>query len=191
VSPLPTGACGWRRYAWPALRHGACALPWALALLSFTLPTRADPLPEYRLKAAFLYNFALFTEWPTDVGGTLHLCVHGADPFGAELDALQGKVVGERSIVVQRKDVGDDLSGCQIVFIAASAMGGVSRVLDELHGRTALTVADSPGAIREGVALGMTVTQNKVTFAANLLAAHRAGLNLSSKLLRLATEVIQ
>jgi hypothetical protein len=104
VSPLPTGGSGWRRHALPALWASARALPWALALLSFALPIRAEPLPEYRLKTAFLYNFALFTEWPSDVGGTLHVCVHGADPFGTELDALQGKSVGERSIVVQRKD---------------------------------------------------------------------------------------
>jgi hypothetical protein len=70
-------------------------------------------------------------------------------------------------------------------------MGGLPRVLDELRGSKVLTVADSPDAVRHGVALGMTVAQNRVTFAANLLAAHRAGLNLSSKLLRLATEVIQ
>ena len=191
MSPLPTSACGWRRYAWPALWHGARALPWVLALLAFALPTQAEPLPEYRLKAAFLYNFALFTEWPTDVGGTLHLCIYGADPFGTELDALQGKAVGERSIAIQRKGTDESLGGCDIVFIATSAMDGLSRVLDELRGSRVLTVADSPNAIRQGVALDMTVTQNKVTFAANLLAAHRAGLNLSSKLLRLATEVIQ
>lgn len=191
MSPLPTGTGGWHRHALPALWAGLRALPWALALLSFALPTRADPLPEYRLKAAFLYNFALFTEWPNDVGATLHLCVYGADPFGTELDALQGKAVGERSIAVHRKDADESLGGCDIVFIAASAMDGLSRVLDALHGGKVLTVADSPDAVRHGVALGMTVAQNRVTFAANLLAAHRAGLNLSSKLLRLATEVIQ
>lgn len=191
MSPLPTSSGGWRRHALPALWAGVRALPWMLALLSFALPTRADQLPEYRLKAAFLYNFALYTEWPSEVGGTLHLCVYGADPFGTELDALQGRAVGERSIAVQRKGADESLGGCDIVFIAASAMDGLSRVLDELRGSTVLTVADSPNAIRRGVALDMTVTQNKVRFAANLLAAHRAGLNFSSKLLRLATEVIQ
>jgi hypothetical protein len=194
VSPLPTGASGGRRHALPALWAGARALLWALALSGppwFALPARAEQLPEYRLKAAFLYNFALLTEWPSNVGGTLHLCVQGADPFGTELDALEGRAVGDRSIVVQRRSIGDDLSGCQIVFIAPSAMGGLSLVLDELRGSKVLTVADSPDAVRRGVALGMTVAQNKVTFAANLLAAHGAGLNFSSKLLRLATEVIQ
>lgn len=174
---------------------GARLLPWVLGvllgLLSFAPPARADELPEYRLKAAFLYNFALFTEWPAEVGGTLNLCIHGPDPFGKEIDALQGKVVGGRSIVVQRKAAGEPLNGCQIVFVAPAAIGTLPRVLEAVRGRPVLTVADSAGAVRQGAALNLAVDQNKVSFEANLLAARGAGLNLSSKLLRLATEVVQ
>jgi hypothetical protein len=151
----------------------------------------ADDLPEYRLKAAFLYNFALFTEWPADVGSTLRLCVVGPDPGGAARDGLPGKSVGERSIAVQHKTGIDGLKGCQIVFIAPAAAAQLTRVLDALEGQTVLTVADSAGAARQGVALNMTVSQNKVSFEANLKAARAARLNLSSKLLRVATEVIQ
>lgn len=158
---------------------------------SFALPALADEQPEYRLKAAFLYNFALFTDWPPDVGSTLQLCVHGADPFGKELDALHGKPVGSRSIAVQRKRSGDSLHGCQIVFIAASAIGSLPRVLETLRGLPVLTVADSPGAARQGAALNLAVDQNKISFETNLQATRSAGLKLSSKLLRLATEVIQ
>jgi hypothetical protein len=164
----------------------------ALALgLGVSGARAADDLPEYRLKAAFLYNFALFTEWPADVGNTLRLCVLGADPFGSELDGLQGKAVGERSITLQRKAGIEGLKGCQIVFIAPAAAGQLPRALEALEGQTVLTVADSPGAARQGVALNMAVVQNKVSFEANLRAARAAKVNLSSKLLRLATEVIQ
>jgi hypothetical protein len=163
-----------------------------LALGAYAPAARAaDDLPEYRLKAAFLYNFALFTEWPDEVGSTLRLCVYGADPFGAELDGLQGKAVGERSIAVQRKTAVDGLKSCQIVFIAPAAAAQLPRVLEALEGQTVLTVADSAGAARHGVSLNMAVSQNKVSFEANLKAARAARLNLSSKLLRLATEVIQ
>jgi hypothetical protein len=163
-----------------------------LALCAWAPGVRAaDALPEYRLKAAFLYNFALFTEWPAGVGSTLQLCVFGTDPFGGELDGLQGKVVGERSIAVQRKSGIDGLKGCQIVFVAPAAAAQLPRVLEALDGQTVLTVADSAGAARQGVALNLSVNQNKVTFEANLKAARAARLNLSSKLLRLATEVLQ
>ena len=175
---------------------GASPRAWiaalALALCAAAPAVRAaDDLPEYRLKAAFVYNFALFTEWPAAVGSTLHLCVFGPDPFGIELDGLQGKAVGERSIAVQRKTGVDGLKGCQIVFVSPSATAQLPRVLEALEGQAVLTVADSPGAARQGVALNMAVNQNKVSFEANLKAARAARLNLSSKLLRLATEVIQ
>jgi hypothetical protein len=163
----------------------------SLALASFAPQALSDELPEYRLKAAFIYNFALFTEWPTDVGTTLNLCIVGKDPFGEEIDPLQGKKVGDRTVAVQRKASVESLKGCQIVFIAGSAIASLPRVLDSLRGAPVLTVADSPGATGQGVALNMSVTQNKIAFEANLQAARAARLNLSSKLLRLATAVRQ
>ena len=162
-----------------------------LALLSLAPAARADELPEYRLKAAFLYNFALFTEWPPEVGTLLNVCIHGPDPFGKDIDELQGKAVGPRSIAVLRKAVGESLAGCQVVYVAPQAFGGLIRVLNGVSGRPVLTVADSPGAARQGVSLNMAVAQNRITFEANLQAARGAGLNFSSKLLRLATEVLQ
>lgn len=159
--------------------------------LSFALAAPGQDMPEYRLKAAFLYNFALFTEWPAEVGTALNVCIVGKDPFGKEADGLQGKAVGDRRITVQRKGGGESLNGCQVVFIAASAMDDLPRVLEKLRGNPVLTVADSPGAARQGVALNMTVEQNKIAFEANLKAARAARLVLSSKLLRLATEVQQ
>ena len=164
-------------------------LSWGL--WSYAPAAIGDDLPEYRLKAAILYNFAAFTEWPAEVGNTLNLCVYGQDPFGEELDALQGQAVGGRRLAVHRKASIETLRGCQIVFIAGPVHGGLPRVLDSLRGAAALTVAESPGAVRQGVALNMTVVQNRIVFEANLQAARGAGLNLSSKLLRLAKEVIQ
>ena len=153
--------------------------------------TAASELSEYRQKAAFLYNFALFTEWPADIGPTLNLCVYGPDPFGDEIDGLQGKSVGERSIALQPIANGESLKACQLVFITPGAIGNLPQVLAELLDRPALTVADSPSAAMRGVVLNMAVVQNKITFEAKPQAARAARLNLSSKLLRLATEVQQ
>jgi hypothetical protein len=152
--------------------------------------TPEDP-PEYRLKAAFLYNFVLYTEWPTDTGLQLNVCVYGSDPFGAEIDGLQGKTAGQRTLAVRRLAEGEPVSGCQIVFVAAHAIGTLAQLLEQLQGSAVLIVADSPGAAERGAALNMSVEENKVTFEANLAAARAARVNLSSKLLRLATHVIQ
>jgi YfiR/HmsC-like len=162
----------------------------SLALTAFATAGASDDLPEYRLKAAFLYNFALFTEWPADLGTTLNLCVYGRDPFGAEIDALQGKAVGSRSLVVHRVTSLEALPACQMVFIADPSGSGIARVLSSLRGASALTVTDAPGAAKQGVALNMIVVNNKITFEANLTAARAANLKLSSKLLSLATEVL-
>jgi YfiR/HmsC-like len=162
-----------------------------LALLAFASTTLSDDLPEYRLKAAFLYNFALFTEWPASTGSTLNLCVYGPDPFGQEIDALQDKAVGDRHIVVRRVTRIESLTACQLVFIADPSADGISRVLSTLHGAAVLTIADAPGAAKRGVALNMSVVENKISFEANLTAARTANLKLSSKLLSLATQVLQ
>lgn len=172
------------------LRRVALALA-AAALAVSGASARAEELPEYRLKAAFIYNFIVFTDWPAGAGATLNVCIHGQDPFGAEIDGLQGKTVGSRSIALQRKVGIDALRGCQVVFIAASAQEHLPRVLAALEGQTVLTIADSPGAMRRGVALNMNVSGGKVTFEANMAAARAGSVSLSSKLLRLATEVQQ
>ncbi|MCC7113320.1 MAG: YfiR family protein [Burkholderiales bacterium] len=173
-------------------RFGTAALGALVALFALVAsdtPVSAQEAPEFRLKAAFLYNFAQFTEWPADVGPTLHLCVHGADPFGAELDALHGKAVGERAIAVTRRLPADGLRGCQVVFVANNAIAQLPRVLETLRGAPVLVVADGAGAAKRGATLALAVTDGRIAFEANLDAARSARLQLSSRLLRLAAEV--
>jgi hypothetical protein len=170
------------------------ALVWmllAVELASFAPRALSDDLPEYRLKAAFLYNFAVFTDWPAAVGPTLNLCIYGRDPFGSELDPLEGKAVGDRRIALHRLTNVESLKDCQLVFFADSESGNLPRVLARLRDVPVLTVADVAGATAQGVILDMKVVSDRVTFEVNLAAARAANLQLSSKLLRLATEVRQ
>jgi hypothetical protein len=164
----------------------------ALLALLLMLPqvVGADSLAEYRLKAAFLYNFISFTEWPAGTGNTLNLCVYGPDPFGEDLDKLQGKSVAGRSLAVRRTNSVNALGSCQIVFITRPMIDNLPGALEGLSSPV-LTVADSPGAARRGVAINMGTEQSRVYFEANLGAARSNGVNLSSKLLHLAKEVYQ
>jgi hypothetical protein len=150
---------------------------------------RAASMSEYELKAGFLYNFAVFTEWPSDIGPTLKLCVYGKDPFAEHMNGLQGKAVGDRHIVIAKGVELETLATCQLVFVSNAAIGDLPRVLDHLKGLPVLTVADTQGAGAHGIILNMTLTEERVRFEANLSSAHSARLSLSSKLLRLATEV--
>ena len=153
------------------------------------MPVRADSLPEYRLKAAFLYNFAAFTEWPESVAGVLNACVYGTDPFASHLDQLEGRLVAGRVLAVRRVSRAGALDACHVVFIASSESADIEYVLGQLGGRPVLTIADVPDAARRGVAINMHTLNDKVTFEANLSAARSQGLTLSSKLLRLAREI--
>lgn len=159
-----------------------------LLLLCCVPPVWADSSDEYRVKVAFLYNFISFTEWPAALGNTLNLCVFGPDPFGEDVDKLQGRSVGARSLAVRRIGSVDALVNCQVVFITRPLIATLPRVLDSLKGKPVLTVADTTGAARQGVILNMGTEQNKIQFEANLAAARDNGLILSSKLLRLAKE---
>lgn len=172
-------------------RHARRCLAGAATAIALAGAAAADEVPEYRIKAAFVYNFIVFTEWPAEVGPTLNLCVHGADPFGKEIDGLQGKAAAGRTIAVQRRAAGEPLRGCQAVFFSAASVEAAPRLVDALRTAPVLTIADSPGALRQGIALNMRLAQDRVAFEVNLTAARAAGVTLSSKLLRLATEVMQ
>lgn len=169
------------------LIHGVILCCAGMAITTAT----AQDLPEYRVKAAFVYNFLQFTEWPDASGGTLDLCILGSDPFGSDIDVLQGKPVGRRSIAVHRRGANESLGGCHAVFLSASVGEQMPRALERLRGRPVLTMADANGATRQGVALNMIIVRDKVAFEVNLASARAAGLNFSSKLLRLAVEVVQ
>lgn len=164
---------------------------FAVLLICWTTPTWSQSIPEYQLKAAFLYNFTTFTTWPEEVGKTLNICVYDMDPFGRHLDDLHGKKAGDRDLTIQRVIEQKRLRDCHVVFITQSVGDMLPGVLEMLKGEPVLTVSDTPNATNKGVALNMVLEKNRVTFEANLVAVRDNGLRLSSRLLRLAREVIQ
>ena len=153
----------------------------------------AEAPHEYAVKAAFLYNFARFVEWPDDarVSPSFRICIVGDDPFGTALDdAVRGKKVHHRPVEVTHPD-SDDLAGCHIVFVPSSEKATVPRLLTGAAAPGVLTVGETDGFTHAGGIIGMRLQDSKVRFDVNLQAAQRAGLRVSSELLKLATEVIQ
>lgn len=166
---------------------------WAVVLLLFggSNPAWSGNLSEYQIKAAFLYNFASYTHWPEETGDRLNFCVYGDDPFGVYLDEVGNKKVAKRQISVTRVTDLQQLGDCQLVFVAKSAMKRFVKVAAQFEQRPVLLVTDTDGALHEGAMLNMQMQNNRVTFEANLRAAKAHGLTLSSKLLRLATQVVE
>jgi len=177
------------------------ALLLAAALTTTSLPVwqlasraQAKVASEYEIKAAFLYNFAKFVEWPpsafADPKQPLAICVFGHDPFGRALEeALLGKSVGERRVLLGRAQQVSDLAGCQIIFVSASESSRLRELLARLHNQPALIVGESEGFASGGGTIQFVLDQNRVRFAINPDAAERTGLKISSKLLALATIV--
>lgn len=163
----------------------------SLLLLFHFSGARGDVLPEYRLKAVFLYNFIAFTEWPNLTGSSIVLCFYENHLFGTEVDSLNGRRVNDWTIRVAFKKSGEGLLDCHVLFIPNAEMKNLPDILEVLNQQPVLTIADSEYAAAQGVILNMQVENEKITFEANLAAARNAGLMLSSRLLRLATKVYQ
>jgi hypothetical protein len=168
------------------------AVPLILVALHGT-PAWAGGFPasEYDVKAAFLYNFALYVEWPKDAAvpesDPFVIGVLGTDPFGHALDALaREKDVAGRSIVVQRFPSLSELRPCHILFVSSDADQSLPAVIEMARVMKTLVVGDSESAALRGAAIGFVLRDNKVHFSANPAAAKRCGLTVSSKLLRLA-----
>jgi len=146
---------------------------------------------EYQVKAAFLYNFVKFVDWPssafTSPNQPLAICVYGRDPFGTALeDALLGKTIGDRRIALVRATQFQDLVGCHVVFVSASEREPTADLAGRLKGHAVLLVGEGDSFAASGGAIQFTIKANRVHFVINPDAADRAGLKISSKLLALA-----
>jgi YfiR/HmsC-like len=170
-----------------------------LALLALTFTAReaaaqSGSFEEYEVKAAFLYNFAKFVEWPAasfpDAAAPLALCIHGPDPFGPFLDTLvQGEAIGGRRLVVERGRPAERLRGCHVLFVARAERERYAELLAGLEGASVLTVGEGPGFLTAGGLFRFVLEGGKVRFEANLPAIERSSLKVSSKLLRVARPV--
>jgi len=162
-----------------------------LALVSASPWAQTTATPEYALKAAFIYNFARFTNWGDRPDKALNLCVLGRDPFGSALDTIDNKEVGQLHIVVKRlRDVDKAFHGCQIVFIADSEMDNFLLQPERIRlAGGVMTIADQEGAARRGVTVELTTADQRVGFEFNQASATQAKVEVSSKLLRLARKV--
>jgi hypothetical protein len=149
---------------------------------------------EYVVKAAFLYHFAQFVEWPAtafhDANSPYVYCTVGLDPFRGALDsALKDKTVGTRAFEVRHLKQALEVQGCHVVFLGESPKRQVGQATAALQGSPVLLVGESEEFLEEGGMIGFLLEDNKVRFEVNLEATDKAGLKLSAKLLALAKTV--
>lgn len=148
---------------------------------------------EYKVKAAYLYNFANFITWPASnvasKNDSMHVCIYGDDPFGQTIEPLETKKAHGYTISILRLKEKLQLSDCQIVFISASEEENLLQILDLLENQSILTVSDYISFAEIGGMIGFIVEQGKVRIEINLSATKQANLKLSAMLLEVARKI--
>ena len=170
-------------------RKIAIFLLFALLANASGLQVRGETINEYQVKAAFIFNFAKFVEWPSDAfgeGGALVVGVIGDDPFGGALDRLNGNTANGRALRIKRFRSGDDPRACQVLFISASEDRHLRKIMESIRGTNVLTIGESTQFGQSGGMIRFVIQDNKVRFEINASAAGQAGLRISSKLLALS-----
>lgn len=163
----------------------------ALFLLRGTNLAAESPSKEYQIKAAFLFNFVHFVQWPpaafANAQAPLVIGVLGDDPFGSYLDEIvRGEKVDNHAVVIERYQRVDEINVCHLLYISRSQSKKIRAILAGLKGRSILTVADFEGFSASGGIIRFLTGNNKVRFRINRGAAENARLVVSSKLLRAA-----
>src|SRR5665213_1283638 len=186
-----------QRHTWRRGRFPASLASVFFCCLLCSLPTvraqRSTP-NEYEVKAAYLYNFSKFVNWPaTSVAikdDSFAICVLGQDPFGPTLDAALAKQsIDGKSVVARRITKPQEALSCRILFIGSSEGRQLNGIFAALDGAGILTVSDMPQFSQRGGMIEFTLEGNKVRFEVNLTTAEDAGLTLSSELLKVAASV--
>lgn len=151
----------------------------------------ADAPGEYRVKAAFLYHFANFVDWPLSAfqatDGRLRVCIIGKDPFGQTLeDTLAKKTVRDHPFEIQRNPTKTELQHCHILYLPSSGTSKIKTLRHHVAKGDVLTVGENLDFIKQGGMVKFFVEDQKVRFAINPDAVYQTKMKMSSKLLRLA-----
>jgi hypothetical protein len=157
-------------------------------LTGFLRQVAAQEIPEYQLKAAFLYNFAKFTEWPEntfkDGSAPVVVVIFGEDPFGENINFIKDKSVKNRKLEIKRCHEIKELAACHILFVSSSEKKRLSEILAAIKISSVLTVSDIDSFIESGGVIRFVLTNDNLGFAINAEAVKRADFKISSQLLK-------
>lgn len=174
----------------PPFRVLLCLTAWTL--VAWTAPVRPQPLAEYDVKAAFLYNFVKFVTWPDhafqDRDQPVMLCLAGVDPFAGALDGLvEGERAGDRALVVERlPSPAAPVSRCHLLFVPGSEHRRQRQWLAAAAGAPVLTVGETADFLEAGGIVQFVLEEQHVRFEIHPAPAEASGLLLNARLLQVA-----
>jgi YfiR/HmsC-like len=174
------------------LTTSLAVFPWCFG----THTASAQSVSDDQVKAAYIYNFSKFVEWPARYFPTpktsLHFCVLNNRPFEVELERIaKGKSVGGHIIDIIEVQDAEQSRDCHLLFIDATRDRQTRRLLEALQGVSVLTIGESEGFLEEGGIINFMLEDNRVQFEINHKAANESGLYISSRLLGLARRVTE
>lgn len=150
---------------------------------------------EYAVKAALVYNFVRFTEWPADVcppeSAELRIVYYGDEALSTAFATIDGKRVADRTIKVERGTEPEDSIGCQLVFLAKTEREQWPRIMAVVAGKPVLSIGEMNGFMESGGMVNLHLARSKIRFQVNLDNVKGNGLQISSQILKLATTVIE
>jgi hypothetical protein len=197
---MPAAKGSVRRRGGAHYAYGSKAVALLLAALLFLCFSRrvyaqGGAAEEYQVKAAFLFHFAEFVNWPAeafaDGAAPVTYCTLGEDPFQGALDqSLHGKMVGAHPLRVEHLKQTQGIQDCRVLFVGANEKKRLSAALAGIKGNPILTVGESEHFVQDGGMIGFCMDGNKVRFEVNLDAAGQSRLKISARLLALAKTVI-
>ncbi len=145
---------------------------------------------EFQVKAAFVYNFVKFVQWPRDAfpatgDSPISICVLGQDPLGEALESLKGLTAYGKSLSVRRIAGQGEIDRCQVLYLCKSERGAMANILKGTKAGV-LTIGDMKSFASAGGIINFVIVDNRVSFEINVEAAERARLKISSQILKLA-----
>jgi len=148
---------------------------------------------DYKVKAAYLYQFTKFTQWPDglflNAETPIRICVLGRNPFGSSLDNFSSRTSQNRGLLIEYLPSLQSITSCHVVFISRSEEKRLTQILQRIENSPVLTVSDMEGFVYRGGIIGFVPKRRKVGIEINVSASRAAGAKLSSKLLEVATLV--
>lgn len=175
----------------PRRRHRSAALAgMVLAAVLGTAGLAVAAVDEYALKAAFLFNFTRFVEWPPGSFGApdapFRVCVLGTDPFGERLDPLRERQAAGRPIAIERPADLAALSRCQIAYLGDGVPADLVAATRDGRLPGVLGVSSDPAFAREGGMVALVTQGDRVRLHVNLDAIRASPLRFSANLLEIA-----
>jgi hypothetical protein len=163
-------------------------------LLTAKLPAQQPKPDQNQVEAAYIYNFGKFVKWPATSGAnqdsSFTICVLGEDPFSPILQSvLAGKSLNGIPVTVKRVTKPQDAIDCRILSINTMDETRLREILSDLGQTAVLTVSDMPNFTKRGGMIQFVTDGDRVRFEVNLTSADKAGLVLTSELLKVATVV--